>query len=354
MHKPRKESERPEMTEEIIALIPARSGSKTVVHKNIRPMAGRPMLAWSIQHALDCPDISRVIVSTDSEEYAGIARRFGADVPFLRPAELSGDFATDLDVFAHALDWLEQHEGRLPGIFVHLRPTCPIRRVSDLSAMIALLKANPEADSVRSVVEAPKTPYKMWNMEAGRLVPVASCPVPEAYNAPRQQLPVSYIQNAAIDVLRARTVREKGSMTGDTILGYVMDAFVDIDTEADFRRAEALLLAKQPAGAEPRTFCIDIDGVIAALRVDLDYGKAHAIPGAVRSIQRLHTAGHRIVLFTARGSVTGIDWRETTEAQLQRWGVPYHELRFGKPAADYYIDDRMLDLELFWSLSNGS
>ena len=336
------------MTEKVFALIPARSGSKSVVDKNIRPIAGMPLMVWSIRHALECPEIERAIVSTDSESYAEIARKYGAETPFLRPNEFAEDFSTDLEVFRHALLWLKENEGEVPEILVHLRPTCPYRRLDDLSAMIRLLKENPEADSVRSLVKAPETPYKMWTMEEnGLLRPAATCDVPEAYNAPRQALPQTYLHNGSIDVLRSRTVLEKNSMTGPNIVGYVMEKQVDIDTEEQFRAADLWLAMESDATVEKRTFCIDIDGVVAQTVSGLEYGMAEPLPEGVRAVNRLYERGHRIVLFTARGTMTGVDWSETTRVQMERWGVKYHELKFGKPAADFYVDDRMLSLALF-------
>jgi CMP-N-acetylneuraminic acid synthetase len=265
-------------------------------------------------------------------------------VPFLRPAAYAGDLSTDLEVFAHALGWLRENEGYVPEICVHLRPTYPVRDVSDIEAMIEILLANPALDSVRSVVPAPETPYKMWRRDSeGRLVPVADLDIPEAFNMPRQMLPQAYLHNGCIDVLRARVVTEQGSMTGRNIHGYVMDASYDVDTPADL--ASAQRAARRSLGPEPMTFCFDIDGCIATVRKDLDYARAEPIPSTIRHINALYEAGHRIVLLTARGSATGIDWRDITEAQMQRWGVKHHELRLGKPAADYYIDDKMLALE---------
>src|SRR4030042_3642677 len=116
----------------ILAIVPARSGSKTVLDKNIRFIAGKPLLAPSIEHALASKLINRTIVSTDSPAYAEIAREYGAQVPFLRPTDISQDTSTDLEVFIHALNWLREQEGYVPDICVHLRPTYPIRNVDDI------------------------------------------------------------------------------------------------------------------------------------------------------------------------------------------------------------------------------
>lgn len=329
---------------EILALIPARSGSKSVPEKNIRTVAGKPMLAHSIEHARACKHISRCVVSTDSERYAAVARDYGADAPFLRPAELSGDLSTDLETFVHALAWLKGNEGYEPEVIVHLRPTYPTREVADICAMIEILLNDPQLDSVRSVVPAPETPYKMWRRkDDGRITPAVEFDLPEAFNMPRQLLPPTYLHNGCIDVLRTRVVTELGSMTGQTIHGYVMQACDDVDTAADLAAAQKV--ARGSLGSESKTFCFDIDGCIATIRKDLDYERAEPIRSTIRHINTLYDAGHHIVLFTARGSVSGIDWHAATEEQMKKWGVKHHELLLGKPAADYYIDDKMLALE---------
>lgn len=230
---------------EILAVIPARAGSKSVPHKNIRELGGKPMLAHSIAHAKESKYINRIIVSTDSEEYAKLAKQYGAEVPFIRPAEYATDTALDYDVFLHALTWLKEEEGYVPDIVVQLRPTYPIRDVKDIDNMIQLLIENPMADSVRSMAKAKEIPYKMWRKAEAiddklignvmRIEPVMK-DIPECYNMPRQELPVIYYQNACIDVFRPKVVLEKHSMSGDYILGYEMKENYDIDTEEDFKR----------------------------------------------------------------------------------------------------------------------
>lgn len=228
------------MTGGVLALIPARSGSKSLPHKNIRDFDGKPLLAHSILQALSAQRVDRVIVSTDSERYAEIARAFGAETPFLRPPELATDEATDLVVFQHCLDWLRDREGWCPDILVHLRPTYPRRDPTDIDRVVALLAADDDLDSVRSVAPATETPFKMWTRSVeGMLTPVVDLGI-EAYNNPRQSLPAVYLQNACIDAVRARVVREQQSMTGRRIYGYLMADNLDIDTFADFERARTL------------------------------------------------------------------------------------------------------------------
>ena len=223
--------------DEVLAIIPARSGSKSVIDKNIRPIAGKPMIAYSIEHGLKAECIDRVIVSTDSEKYADIARKYGAEVPFIRPAEYATDTALDIDVFRHALTFLKENEAYEPEIVVQLRPTYPIRRISDIEAMVKYMREHPDVDSMRCIAPAKEVAYKMWfKDDDGMLSPIMT-DIPECYNMPRQQLPKIYYQNAAIDVIRASVILEQNSMSGKKIAGYEMDENFDIDTEEEFKKA---------------------------------------------------------------------------------------------------------------------
>lgn len=221
---------------EVLAVIPARSGSKSVIDKNIRLINGKPMIAYSIEHGLKSPSIDRVIVSTDSERYAAIAKQYGAEVPFIRPAEYATDTALDIDVFKHALSYLKESENYVPDIVVQLRPTYPVRKIQDIENMIKYLKENPEVDSVRCIAPANEIPYKMWFMDENNILSPVMKEIPECYNMPRQQLPKVYYQNACIDVFRTSVVTQKNSMTGNVIAGYMMEENYDIDTEEDFIR----------------------------------------------------------------------------------------------------------------------
>jgi CMP-N-acetylneuraminic acid synthetase len=337
-------------TKHVLAIIPARQGSKSIPHKNIRSVGGKPLMAYSIEHALAAKKVTRTIVSTDSAYYADIARSYGAEVPFMRPENISQDHSTDLEAFRHALQWLKENEGYVPDICVHLRPTTPVRNAEDIDRMIEILERSPELDAVRSVSENLETPYKMWfRNEEGLLKPVVQHDlkgrlIEEAYNMPRQQLPVTYLQNASVDVVRTSTLLEKNSMTGNAIYGYVMAENFDIDYESQLTRVATQLVTSGHEDKKSKTFCFDIDGVIACLTPDNDYTKADCHTSTIDIINALYAQGHYIILFTARGTKTGIDWRQTTEEQLQRWGVKHHELKFGKPAADFYVDDRMIAL----------
>jgi CMP-N-acetylneuraminic acid synthetase len=229
---------------EVLAIIPARGGSKGIPRKNIRIFAGHPLIAFSIA-ARQTPGVSRVVVSTEDEEIASIAREYGAEVPFLRPAELAGDRVTDLPVFKHALDWLESSEHYQPSLVLHLHATCPVRPQGCLEQAITLMSAHPEATCARSVVEAGQTPYKMWCIDPGSgfMRPLLSlADNPEPFNMPRQVLPAVYWQTGHVNAIRPGTIRA-GSMTGTCVLPVIIDLryLVDIDTPADWEHGEWLV-----------------------------------------------------------------------------------------------------------------
>lgn len=237
------------MIPEILALVPARGGSKSVPHKNIKLLCGKPLIAYTIEEAKKSKFISRIIVSTDTEKIADTARKFGAEAPFLRPAKLAGDHVQDFPVFLHALNWLKKYEGYVPKVVVHLRPTAPLRKAKHIDAGVQILFKNPQADSVRSVYPAPKHPLKMWKILNDYLcpfVPENIYGIKEAYNYPRQKLPKAYIQNGSVDVIWTDTIVKKKSMSGERILSFVMDEIdsVSIDTPVEFALAEILLKTK--------------------------------------------------------------------------------------------------------------
>ena len=228
---------------EVLALIPARGGSKGIPRKNLLVLAGRPLIAYSIEQALTSPRITRTIVSTDDEEIADVARRFGAEVPFLRPAEFAQDLSPDIDVFRHALTWLAENEGYRPELVVHLRPTGPVRRVELIDQAIDLLASHPEADAVRSVSWPIQTPYKMWRIVDGYLKPLLRIEgLPDCQSMPRQTLPEVYWQNGYVDVLRPRAVLEMNSMWGRKALPFVVqEPIYELDYEDSIPRLEAAL-----------------------------------------------------------------------------------------------------------------
>ncbi|MGD8850040.1 MAG: acylneuraminate cytidylyltransferase [Anaerolineales bacterium] len=270
--------------QEVLAIIPARGGSKSIPRKNIRDFAGHPLIAYSIAAALQSAKVERTIVSTEDEEIAAIARQYGAETPFLRPAHLALDDTTDLPVFQHALEWLDENEGYKPELVIQLRPTSPVRPPDCVDQAIQILLADVDADSVRGVVPAGQNPYKMWHIsDQGQLHPLLSEGFDEPYNMPRQELPATYWQTGHIDAIRTRTILEKGSMSGEVILPLLIDPqyTIDIDTDRDWQRAEHLIQEldlpfirpgrlTRPFPQEVKMVVLDFDGVLTDNRVWVD------------------------------------------------------------------------------------
>jgi N-acylneuraminate cytidylyltransferase len=233
--------------QKILAVVPARAGSKGIPGKNIKVLCGKPLIVWVIEAAKNSKLINRIILSTDSEEIAEVGRKFGAEVPFLRPTEYAQDDSPDVPVFEHCLEWLRKNENYMPDIVVHLRPTGPLVTSQEIDAAISLLEKFPEAESVRSVELAPKPPYKMWQLEGVYMKPFALVPgLPDSHTAPRQVLPKVYQTTADIGVFRAQTLLQKNSIIGDKVLPFILNRpSCDIDEPLDFEIAEILLQKRQ-------------------------------------------------------------------------------------------------------------
>jgi YrbI family 3-deoxy-D-manno-octulosonate 8-phosphate phosphatase len=270
----------------VLAIIPARGGSKGIPRKNIRHFSGFPLIAWSIAAALQAETVTRTLVSTDDEEIAGVAREWGAETPFLRPAEFAQDQTTDLPVFEHALKWLAEHEKYRPDVMVQLRPTSPIRPHGCVDAAVKTLLAHPDADSVRGVVPAGQNPHKMWRLPSGENGPMKNLlDVPrldEPYNAPRQILPPVYWQTGHIDAIRTATILGS-SMSGRNIYPLVIDPrfTVDLDNLNDWAKAEWLAAyggleyvspgqPRRPMPKQIKMVVLDFDGVLTDNRVWTD------------------------------------------------------------------------------------
>jgi len=228
---------------EVLAIIPARGGSKGLPGKNVRPLAGHPLVSYSIAAGLQAKLVNRVICSTDDDEIAEIALRYGAEIPFMRPSELAQDESPDIDAFQHLLEELKTRENYRPDIIVQLRPTSPVRQPGQVDTGIELLLNNPETDSVRGVTPAPATPYKMWRINDDILNPLLTIDgVPEPFNMPRQALPEVWWQTGTLDIMRASVI-ESGSMTRSEIRPFIVDPehAVDIDHIESFIRAERVI-----------------------------------------------------------------------------------------------------------------
>lgn len=229
---------------EVMGLIPARGGSKTIPRKNILPLAGYPLIAYSIAAGLEANTLDRLILSTDDQEIAEVGKAYGAEVPFIRPERYARDDTPDLPVFQHALKWLHDQEGYTPDIVVQLRPTSPFRSVTHINRAVKTLYAQPDADAVRTVCRPFQDPYKMWKITAdGFMKPLLDTEFDEPYNMPRQELPEVFWQTGYVDAAWSKTILHKQSMTGERILPLIIDPgdYVDIDSRVDWKRAERML-----------------------------------------------------------------------------------------------------------------
>ncbi len=225
----------------IHALIPARGGSKSIPKKNIKKYKGFPLLVYSIQAAKKVKEISKVIVSTDTQEIKQIAKKYGAEVPFLRPNNISGDLSTDLECFQQYLHWLKFTKKEIPDIIVHLRPTYPERNNMIITDCLKkFVKVRNEYSSLRTVVPIEKSLFKMYTLDGNTLEPTYKKfnNINEPYNQVRQILPTTYLHNGCIDIINTKTILNN-SMTGEKIYAYVMpeEETYDIDTKEDWLRS---------------------------------------------------------------------------------------------------------------------
>jgi CMP-N,N'-diacetyllegionaminic acid synthase len=233
---------------DVLAVIPARGGSKGIPRKNIRPLAGKPLIAYSIEQAKAAARVNRVIVTTDDAEIAEVARLWGADVPFLRPPELAQDRTPDLPVYQHLLGWLKESEGRIPDALVVLRPTCPVRPAGLIDQAVEKL-FSAGCDSIRTGYNVGHVhPYWMLKLDGEQ----RAMPFLDGFSAEthyqRQMLPPLYRHNGVVDVLRPSILLSAPSDRPNAMYGKDMrlvvvpeHGFVNIDNEFDFKVAEMLM-----------------------------------------------------------------------------------------------------------------
>lgn len=231
---------------EVLAIIQARGGSKSVPRKNIKLFAGKPLLAWTIEAAKQAGSVTRVIVSTEDEEIASIARQYGAEVPFMRPLELASDQAKSIGLLIHALEWLKENEGYEPDLVVQLKPTNPLRRSEHIDSAVGKFIANPGYDSLMTVTRSPAHPLKTWAFHGDEIKPFVSEEVSgirEATKQPRQSLPEAYVQNSCVYVIHPKTILEKRSSMGDRVLGMELprEDSINIDDMLDLDIAELIM-----------------------------------------------------------------------------------------------------------------
>jgi len=220
----------------IIAVIPARGGSKGIPKKNLVDLNGKPLIAYAIQVAKKSKLIDRIIVTTDNDEIAEISKKYGAEIPFIRPSELAQDHVPTYPVIKHTLDWLKENERYQPDLIVILEPTFPLRSHKEVDDAIKLMISEKKADSLRGVIEPFQNPYKMWTLKGKYLKPLLEEGA-YTHKKPRQTLEKVYWQNGYIYISRYKTLMEKGSIHGEKILPFILDSdkFIDVDTEQDLK-----------------------------------------------------------------------------------------------------------------------
>lgn len=224
-----------------VALIPARSGSKRVPNKNVRPLAGHPMLAYTVRAAIDSGVFDAVICATDSEFYADIARYYGAEVPFLRTGKISGDKSPDIEWVVWSLERL-QDTGRAFDIFSILRPTNPFRLPETIRRAWQSFEADPAADSLRAIEKCRQHPGKMWVIHGSRMLPLMPFTLNGTpwHSNQYAALPEVYAQDASLEIAWTRVPLEQGSIAGNAIVPFVsagLEGF-DINEPEDWLLAE--------------------------------------------------------------------------------------------------------------------
>jgi CMP-N-acetylneuraminic acid synthetase len=228
----------------IVGLIPARAGSKRVPDKNIKPLAGHPVMAYTIAAALQSEVFSDVIVSTDSEQYAEIARYYGAEVPFLRPAEFAGDVSADIEWLAYTLKKLEE-DGRPYDCFSILRPTSPFRLPETIQRAWKAFLLQEGVDSLRAVERCQQHPGKMWVIRGDRMLPLLPLSPPEQpwHSSQYQSLPEVYVQNASLEFAWTRVVLEERTIAGTVLMPFFTKEFegFDVNNPYDWNLAEHLV-----------------------------------------------------------------------------------------------------------------
>ncbi len=228
----------------IVALIPARAGSKRVADKNIRPLAGHPLIAYTISSALQSQVFSAVIVSTDSQLYGDIAGHYGAEVPHLRPSELAGDLSPDIEWVEYTLPRLQEN-GRDYDCFSILRPTSPFRLPETIQRAWRAFKGEKDVDSLRAVEKCKQHPGKMWVVRGNRMVPLLPLTPPEQpwHSSQYQSLPEVYVQNASLEIAWSRVVFESRTIAGNVLMPFFTKDYegFDLNSTYDWNLAEHLI-----------------------------------------------------------------------------------------------------------------
>lgn len=232
----------------IIALIPARGGSKSIPKKNIMDLSGFPLIAYSIAAARLSKFISRVIVSTDSQEIAKVSKFYGAEVPFVRPKRYATDNARDIGLVKHTIKWLKRNEGFCPDYLVFLRPTTPLRDIKVTDKAILEMTRDRKATALRSGHKFESSAYKLFRKRNGYAEFFGKEDFKrdlEYQDLPRQKLPITYKTNGYVDILLPKFIEKTGKLHGQKIRGFITDETADIDTLRDVSFARELLHQKE-------------------------------------------------------------------------------------------------------------
>lgn len=230
----------------IYSIIPARGGSKGVPGKNIKLLNDQPLIAYSIKASTQCKYISRTIVSTDSEEISSISRQFGAEIPFIRPSEISKDSSTDLEFVIHALNWFKQFDNTVPDYIVHLRPTTPLRDIEIVNKSIEMYLSQEGFTALRSVHEMSESAYKTFEIDNNTLKTVfTKFSQLDASNNVRQSFPKTYSANGYVDILDCKYIMKNNRIHGDNVMSYITPVVTEVDTYDDFDLLEYEINKKQ-------------------------------------------------------------------------------------------------------------
>jgi CMP-N-acetylneuraminic acid synthetase len=222
----------------ILSIIPARSGSKGVPKKNIKLLGSTPLIGYSIKSAKKSRYINKIIVSTDCNEIADVAKQFGIDIPFLRPKKFARDKSLDIDYIKHTLKVLKKKQNYTPDLIVLLRPTTPLRQIQYIDDAIKIMLKNKKATSLRSAHEVSESPFKWFTIKDNLYHPICDSVSLEETNTPRQLFKKVYIPNGYVDIIKLETIKKYKSLYGDKILSFITPNGYEIDTIEDFEYLE--------------------------------------------------------------------------------------------------------------------
>ena len=341
----------------ILGFIPCRSGSKRITNKNLTNFNSKTL----IQNTYDLADssncIDRIVISTDSNDYLQKTDTTSKYLDIgLRSSVNSSDESTDQEVLFEVIEKLETISKYFDYI-VHLRPTYPSLLPNCIDHAVNTFLNCSEATSLKSVEKLDLYYQKCLvesDSDSNRIIGLDGDSQNKTSSTPSASCKHLYAQTAALDIYKVSTIKQ-GLLWGDYCLKYEMGEYkADIDNYFDFPFAysslDQLISSVRANNKIPSVICLDIDGVIFSRSESNDYSKVQPNPGVINLIQLLYKQGHKIILFTARGSKTGINWSDQTISQLTSNSIPYHDLIFGKPPYDFYVDDRSISLQQLYNL----